>query len=181
MDQSEARTKFGTGQTFSYPQTDATTPNNVIFLSYQDFSPPHNFEQHRKPVCTNHCVASKENTKATFSNSTNLKQNDPKMLTSVLIKGGKVRCNKKAKVKNTPNCLVTYCKVVRLMCFTNGHTIVFLPQTKRYYNITHIADSVEVAIGIGIMHWEDIVWWSLKHIIAVCSICPNTQLPITNC
>ena len=70
------------------------------------------------------------------------------MLTSVLIKGGKVRCNKKAKVKNTPNCLVTYCKVVRLMCFTNGHT-VFLPQTKRYYNITHIGDSVKVALGIG--------------------------------
>ena len=74
------------------------------------------------------------------------------MLTSVLIKGGKVRCNKKAKVKNTPNCVVTYCKAVRLMCFTNGHTIVFLPQTKRYYNITHTADSVKVAIGIGIDH-----------------------------
>ena len=51
----------------------------------------------------------------------------------------------KAKLKNTPNCLVT----VRVMCFTNGHTIVFLPQTKRYYNITHIADSVKVALGIG--------------------------------
>ena len=47
--------------------------------------------------------------------------------------------------------------------------------------MTHIADSVEVAIGIGIMHWQDIVWCSLKHIIVVCSICPNTQLPITNC
>ena len=183
--------KFETGQTFSYAQTDATTPNvayvctglkaTLSFLSYQNFSPSHNFEQHRKPVCTNHCVASKENTKVTFSNSTNLKQKDTKTLTSVLIVGGKVRRKKCAKLKEIPNCLVTYCKAVRLMCFTNGHTIVFLPQTKRCYNITHTADSVKVAIGIGIMHWEDIVWWSLKHIIAVCSICPNTQLPITNC
>ena len=88
--------KFETGQTFSYAQTDATTPNaayvctglkaTLSFLSYQNFSPSHNFEQHRKPVCTDHCVASKENTRATFSNSTNLKQNDTKMLTSVLIK-----------------------------------------------------------------------------------------------
>ena len=156
-------------------------PTMLSFLSYQNFSPSHNFEQHRKPVCTNHCVASKENTKATFSNSTNLKQKDTKTLTSVLIVGGKVRCKKCAKLKEIPNCLVTYCKAVRLMCFTNGHTIVFLPQTKRCYSITHIADSVKVAISIGIMHWEDIVWWSLKYIIAVCSICPNTQLPITNC
>ena len=180
--------KFETGQPFSYAQTNAKTPNNVSsvctglnvtlsFLSYQNFSPSHNFEQHRKPVCTNHCMASKQSTKTTFSNSANLKQKETKMLTSVLIVGGKVRCKKWAKLKEIPNCLVT----VRLMCFTNGHTIVFLPQTKRYYNITHIADSVEVAIGTGIMHWEDIVWWSVKHIIAVCSICPNTQLPITNC
>ena len=121
----------------------------LSFLSYQNFSPSHNFEQYRKPVCTNHCVASKENTKVTFSNSTYLKQNDTKMLTSVSIKGGKVRCKEKAKLKNTPNCLVTYCKAVRLMCFTNGHTIIFLPQTKRYSNITHIADSVKVDLGLG--------------------------------
>ena len=94
-------------------------------------------------------MASKENTKATFSNSTNLKQKDTKTLTSLLIVGGKVRCKKCAKLKEIPNCLVTYCKAVRLMCFTNGHTIVFLPQTKRYYNITHIADSVKVGLGIG--------------------------------
>lgn len=56
------------------------------------------------------------------------------------------------------NCLVTYCKAVRLMCFTNGHTIVFLPQTKRRYNIIHITDSVKVALGLwalGIVPWED--------------------------
>ena len=162
--------KFETGQPFSYAQTDATTPNvayvctglkaTLSFLSYQNFSPSHNFEQHRKPVCTNHCMASKQSTKTTFSNSANLQQKETKMLTSVLIVGGKVRCKKWAKLKNTPNCLVTYCKAVRLMCFTNGHTIVFLPQTKRYENITHMADSVEVAIGIGIKHWQDIVWWS---------------------
>ena len=137
MDQSEPKTKFGTGQTFRYAPTDATTPRNVIFLSYHNFSPSHNFEQHRKPVCTNHCVASKENTEATFSNSTNLKQKDTKTLTSVLIVGGKVRCKKCAKLKEIPNCLVIYCKAVRLMCFTNGHTIVYLPQTERFY--THIA------------------------------------------
>ena len=143
----------------------------LSFLSYQNFSPSHNFEQHRKLACTNHCMASKQSTKTTFSNSANLKQKETKMLTSVLIVGGKVRCKKWAKLKEIPNCLVT----VRLMCFTNGHTIVFLPQTKRYYNMTHIADSVKVAIGIGIMHWQGIVWWSLKHIIVVCSICPNTH------
>ena len=90
-------------------------------------------------------MASKENTKTTFSNSTYLKRKDTKPLTSVLIVGGKVRCKKWAKLKEIPNCLVT----VRLMCSTNGHTIVFLPQTKRFYNITHIAGSVKVASGIG--------------------------------
>ena len=84
-------------------------------------------------------MASKENTEATFSNSTNLKQKDTKTLTSVLIVGGKVRCKKCAKLKEIPNCLVIYCKAVRLMCFTNCHTIVYLPQTERFYNITHIA------------------------------------------
>ena len=66
----------------------------LSFLSYQNFSPSHNFEQHWKSVCTNHCMTSKEIKKVTFSNSTNLKQKDTKMLTSVLIKGGKVRCKK---------------------------------------------------------------------------------------
>ena len=37
MDQSEAKTKFGTGQTFSYAQTDATTPNNVIIFILPEF------------------------------------------------------------------------------------------------------------------------------------------------
>ena len=136
--------KFETGQPFSYAQTDATTPNvayvctglkaTLSFLSYQNFSPSHNFEQHRKPVCTNHCMASKQSTKTTFSNSANLQQKETKMLTSVLIVGGKVRCKKWAKLKETPNCLVT----VRLMCFTNGHTIViFATDQTLLQNYTH--------------------------------------------
>ena len=34
--------------------------------------------------------------------------------------------------------------------------------------------------ALGVAHWEAIVWLSLKQIIAVSSVCSNTQCPIAN-
>ena len=146
----------------------------LSFLSYQNFSPSHNFEQHRKPVCTNHCVASKENAKATFSNSTSLKQKDTKTLTSVLIVGGKVRCKKWAKLKEIPNCLVT----VRLMCFTNGHIFATDQTLLQHYTHTWFSESC-------FWHWElctgKIMFGGHSSISLQCvpyAQIPNCQCPI---
>ena len=35
--------------------------------------------------------------------------------------------------------------------------------------------------GERMAHWEVIFWWSLKHIIAVSSVCPNVQCPMIIC
>ena len=41
--------------------------------------------------------------------------------------------------------------------------------------------SMKVAFGVGNGALGSYFWWSLKHIIAVSSVCPNVQCPMIIC
>ena len=56
------------------------------------------------------------------------------------------------------------------------NTIVWL----RRVTMLYIADPVKVTLCLKIALWEAIVWWSLKKIIAVSSVCANAQCAIAN-
>ena len=50
----------------------------------------------------------------------------------------------------------------------------------RRVTMLYIADPIKATLSLEIALWEATVWWSLKEIIGVSSVCANAQCAIAN-